>query len=323
MKNIAVLTSGGDSPGMNACIRAVVRTALQNNLGVLGVERGYNGLISDKCAWMGSVSVSNIIQRGGTILKTARSKEFMTSEGRAKAYHTLQQHQVEGLVVIGGNGSYAGALALSKEYEIKVIGVPGTIDNDLFGTDYTIGYDTAVNTALQAIDKIRDTADSHDRIFFVEVMGRDSGFIALQVGLGGGAEAILIPETETTIADLVSTLKSGWGRQKSSQVVIVAEGDDQGNAYQVVEKIKAEVPEMEYRICVLGHIQRGGAPTAADRTLASRLGAAAVHGLINGVSGAAAGIVNDVMVYTNFEEAITRKKSLNPELIALAEALST
>lgn len=322
MKKIAVFTSGGDSPGMNAAIRAVVRTALYYKLEVYGIERGYTGMINDRFIKMESHSVSNIIQRGGTILKSARSKEFMTKEGRKQAYENLKKYGIEGIVAIGGNGTYAGAQALNHEYGTCVIGIPGTIDNDLYGTDYTIGYDTAINTALDAIDKIRDTADSHDRIFFIEVMGRDSGYIAMDVGISGGAEAILVPETPTDLDKIIHNVQNGWGRKKTSQIIVVAEGDDAGGVYEVAEKFKKQVPDLEYRITVLGHVQRGGSPTARDRVLASRLGEAAVNGLIDGKTNVAAGIVNDKVMYVPFEDAIKKRKEINPAMISLAEILS-
>ena len=323
MDKIAVLTSGGDAPGMNACIRAVVRTALYKGLRVFGVERGYQGLIEGLIAPMDSHSVSNIIQRGGTILKTNRCKEFETTEGRRKAFENLQEKDIDGLVVIGGNGTYTGAAIFYEEFGLPVIGAPGTIDNDLFGTDYTIGYDTAINTALDAIDKIRDTADSNDRTFFVEVMGRDSGFIAIDVGLSGGAEAILVPELRTDLDYLIDTLQRGWGRKKGSQLIIVAEGDDQGGVFEIADKIKQKIPNLDPRMVVLGHIQRGGSPTARDRVLASRLGAAAVMGLIDGKTNIAAGIVNDELYFVSLKDAVQIKKPVNAKLLDLAEILST
>jgi 6-phosphofructokinase 1 len=322
MKKIALLTSGGDAPGMNACIRAIVRTAIYKGLTVYGVQRGYQGMVDNKIIPMDSRSVSNIIQRGGTILKTSRSKDFLTEEGRRQAFYNLQDKGVEGLVVIGGNGTYTGANVFYKEFGMPVIGIPGTIDNDLYGTDYTIGYDTAINTALEAIDKIRDTADSFDRTFFVEVMGRDAGFIAVDVGISGGAEAILVPEMHTDVTHLVEILQKGWGRKKGSQLIIVAEGEDAGGVYHVVEKIRSQVPSLDARVVVLGHIQRGGAPTARDRVLASRLGAAAVNALIEGKTNQTIGVINDKLHYCTFEEAVTRRKPVNNELLALGEVLS-
>ena len=283
MKRIAVFTSGGDAPGMNACIRAVVRGGLHYGVEIFGIIRGYNGLIKGDIIPLNSQSVSNIIQRGGTILKSARSKDFMTPEGRKKGYEQLKSHGIEGLVAIGGNGTFTGAEIFFNEFQIPTVGAPGTIDNDLFGTDFTIGYDTAVNTALDAIDKIRDTADSHDRIFFIEVMGRDSGYIAVQSGISGGAESILIPEERQTVDDVVATLKAGFAKKKSSSIVVVAEGDEEGHAANIAEKIKntIDVP-VDIRVTNLGHIQRGGSPSAFDRILASRLGLGALEGLLTG-----------------------------------------
>jgi 6-phosphofructokinase 1 len=323
MNNIAVLTSGGDAPGMNACIRAVVRTSLYKGLNIYGIQRGYQGLIEGKMVKMESHGVSNIIQRGGTILKTARSADFETPQGRRLAYENLQEKRIDGLIVIGGNGTYVGARLFYEEFGLPVIGVPGTIDNDLFGTDYTIGFDTAINTALDAIDKIRDTADSNDRTFFVEVMGRDAGYIALDVGLGGGAEAILVPEMHTDPDSLIKTLQNGWGRKKGSQLVVVAEGDDAGGVFKIVEKIRQKVPTIDPRMVVLGHIQRGGSPTAKDRILASRLGAAAVQGLIDRQANVAVGVVNDQVHFVSLKDAVEKKKPVNEALLELAEVLST
>ncbi|MDQ3290877.1 MAG: 6-phosphofructokinase, partial [Bacteroidota bacterium] len=298
MKRIAVFTSGGDSPGMNACIRAVVRTAIYHGVEVYGIRRGYNGLIKGELVKMDSASVSNTIQKGGTILKSARSLDFMEPEGRRKAFEQLQQYDIEGMVAIGGNGTFTGATLFYEEYGVPIVGAPGTIDNDLYGTDYTIGYDTAVNTALDAIDKIRDTADSHERVFFVEVMGRDSGYIAMPCAIGGGAEIVLIPETKTTVAEVISTLKSGWSRSKTSFIIVVAEGDEEGNATEIAARVKEAIPQMDARVSILGHIQRGGSPTAADRLLASQIGIACVEGLLNGKKDVMAGFVNNRLVYT-------------------------
>ena len=322
MKKIAVFTSGGDSPGMNACIRSVVRTAIYNKLEVVGIIRGYEGMINGDFLPMQSSSVSNIIQRGGTILKSARNKQFMTKEGRAKAAENLKNEGIEGIVAIGGDGTFTGAKIFFEEHGIPTIGVPGTIDNDLYGTDYTIGYDTAVNTVVEAVDKIRDTADAHDRLFFVEVMGRDAGFIALRSGISVGAEAVLIPETETYVDRLIEKLKKGWERQKSSSIIIVAEGDDAGGAYEVAEKVKAKFKHYETKVTVLGHLQRGGSPSAADRVLASQLGNAAVNALIEGRYNEIAGIVNRKVVFTPFEKAIKHNQDINQELLKLADVLS-
>lgn len=322
MKKIAVFTSGGDAPGMNACIRAVVRTARYNELEVVGIIRGYEGMITADFLPMNSSSVSNIIQRGGTILKSARSKEFRTLEGRAKAAENLRNAGIEGLVVIGGDGSFTGAKIFYEEHGFPTIGVPGTIDNDLFGTDNTIGYDTAINTVVDAVDKIRDTADAHDRLFFVEVMGRDAGFIALRSGISVGAEAILVPETETYIDQLIEKLRKGWERQKSSSIIIVAEGDDSGGAYEVAEKVKARFKHYETKVTVLGHVQRGGSPTAADRVLASQLGKAAVDALLAGRKNEMVGLINRKIAFTPFEKAIKHNHQINRELLNLADVLS-
>ena len=271
MKRIAVFTSGGDAPGMNACIRAVVRTALFNNLEVYGIRRGFTGMINGDIQKLESYSVSNIVQRGGTILKSSRSDEFRTPEGRRKAYEQLQTYGIEGLVAIGGNGTFTGAEIFYNEFGLPCVGAPGTIDNDLYGTDYTIGFDTAVNTALEAIDKIRDTADSHDRIFFIEVMGRDSGYIAVHSGIGGGAELVMIPETDSSLEEVIELLKDNAIRSKTSSIIIVAEGDEEGGALSVAAKVKEYVPFADIKVTNLGHVQRGGKPTSADRILASRL----------------------------------------------------
>ena len=277
IKKIGVLTSGGDSPGMNACIRAVVRTGIYHGLEVFGIKNGYNGLINDEIEIMDSASVSNIIQRGGTILKTARSREFMTKEGRQKSFENLKKHQLDAMVVIGGNGTFTGANVFINEFNFPIIGAPGTIDNDLYGTDNTIGYDTAVNTVVDAVDKIRDTASSHNRLFFIEVMGRDAGFIALRSGIAGGAEDILVPETVTYIDELVEILEKGFRKNKKSGVIIVAEGDDAGGAFDVARKVKEKCPNYDTRVTILGHIQRGGSPSAFDRILATRYGVKAVE----------------------------------------------
>ncbi|GAA4464463.1 6-phosphofructokinase [Nibrella saemangeumensis] len=323
MKRVAVFTSGGDAPGMNACIRAVVRGAVYHGVEVFGIRRGYNGMINGDIFQMTSHSVSNIVQRGGTILKSARSREFMTPEGRKKAYEQLQKFGIEGLIAIGGNGTFTGATIFFDEFGIPTVGAPGTIDNDLYGTDHTIGFDTAVNTALEAIDKIRDTADSHDRIFFIEVMGRDSGYIAIQSGIAGGAELVMVPEVLTPISEVVETLKQGWDRQKSSSIIVVAEGDEEGNATEVAEKISRQVgTEVDMRVTTLGHIQRGGIPTAYDRILASRLGLGALEGLLNGQKNVMAGVVNNELVYTPFRDTIRLPKPINEDLLRMVKILS-
>ncbi len=323
MKRIAVFTSGGDAPGMNACIRAVVRGAVYHGVEVFGIRRGYNGMINGDIFQMTSHSVSNIVQRGGTILKSARSKEFMTPEGRAKAFEQLKKFDIEGLVAIGGNGTFTGATLFFDEFGIPTVGAPGTIDNDLYGTDYTIGFDTAVNTALEAIDKIRDTADSHDRIFFIEVMGRDSGYIAIQSGIAGGAEMVMVPEVLTPIPEVIEILRSGWSRQKSSSIVVIAEGEEAGNASEIAEKIRQQVqPDIDMRVTTLGHIQRGGVPTAYDRILASRLGLGAMEGLMNGEQNVMAGIINNELVYTPFRDTIRLPKPISEDLLRMVKILS-
>ncbi|WP_159472438.1 6-phosphofructokinase [Dyadobacter sp. 3J3] len=323
MKRIGVFTSGGDAPGMNACIRAVVRGAVYHGIEVFGIRRGYSGMIAGDVYKMESHSVSNIVQRGGTILKSARSKEFMTPEGRKKAYEQLTAHGIEGMVAIGGNGTFTGAMIFGNEYGIPTVGAPGTIDNDLYGTDYTIGFDTAVNTALDAIDRIRDTASSHDRIFFIEVMGRDSGYIAVQSGIAGGAELVMVPEVLTPLSEVVETLKQGWSRSKSSSIIVVAEGDEAGSAVEVAEKIKSQVDEnADIRVTTLGHTQRGGSPSAYDRILASRLGLGALEGLLGGQKNVMAGIINNELVYTPFEDTIRLPKPISDDLLRMVKILS-
>lgn len=322
MKKIAVLTSGGDAPGMNACIRAVVRAAIYNDIEVVGVVRGYDGLISGQFTPMNRRSVSNIIQKGGTILKSARSDEFKTKEGRKKAYKQLKENGVDGLVVIGGNGTFTGARLFYEEHGFPVIGAPGTIDNDLFGSDFTIGYDTAVNTALDAIDKIRDTADAHDRVFFIEVMGRHTGYIAVRSAIGGGAEMAIIPEKEHSNEEIVKKLKDGSKASKVSNIIIVAEGHTPGKAQELANMVKLEAPELDTKVSTLGHVQRGGAPTAADRVLASRLGMGAVDGLLEGKKDVMVGIINHDLVFTPLQDAITKQKPISPELIRVVEILN-
>ncbi len=322
MKKIAVYTSGGDSPGMNACIRAAVRTAIYNNIEIVGIERGYSGMINNDFVPLNARSVSNIIQRGGTILKTARSKEFMTAEGRKQAFDNLQQNGVEGLICIGGNGSFAGAKLLYEEFGIPCIGAPGTIDNDLYGADYTIGFDTAINTAVQAIDKIRDTADSHDRIFFIEVMGRDSGYLALSAGIAGGAESILIPESAEDWHKMIDMFCGDSPSKKAFSIVVVAEGEEHGGAIEIVEYLKTIKPGFEARVTILGHIQRGGSPSAYDRVLASRLGSAAVDALLSGEINKMVGLRNGMVSLTTFDDAINKTKHLNPDLLRLVDVFN-
>lgn len=321
IQRIGVLTSGGDSPGMNACLRAVVRTAIQRGREATGILNGYEGLIEGLFRPLAAHDVSNIIQRGGTILKSARSPRFREAEWRKVARARLAEAGIDALVVIGGDGTYTGAKIFGEEHGFPIIGTPGTIDNDLYGTDFTIGYDTALNTALEAIDRIRDTADSHNRLFFIEVMGRDAGFIALNTGIAGGAEGILIPETKTDIDALVRHLEDGHITHSSS-IVVVAEGDDEGGAFEIARKVKERFDKYDTRVTVIGHIQRGGAPTCADRVLATRLGVAAVDGLLEGRHGCAAGVAYRDVVYTPFDQAIKHHQTVNPALLELARTLS-
>jgi len=323
MKKIAVFTSGGDSPGMNACVRAVVRTAIFKNIEVFGIYRGYEGMIDGEIKRLHSHSVSNIVQRGGTILKSARSERFRTPEGRTKAFENLKKHGIEGLIAIGGDGTFTGAKIFFEEFGIPTIGCPGTIDNDLFGTDYTIGFDTAVNTALEAIDKIRDTAAAHDRIFFIEVMGRDAGFIAVESGIGGGAEFVMVPETKTDLDVVVKSLNH-LRKTKTSHIIVVAEGDDEGNAETIMGKVKSKINNInkDFKVTTLGHIQRGGSPTARDRVLASRCGMAAVEGLLEGKTNCMAGITHQEVVYTKFEDCIGKEKPIIPDHLKLINILS-
>lgn len=323
LNRIGLFTSGGDAPGMNACIRAIVRTAIYNKITPVGIYHGYEGMINGDFQEMDSRSVSNIIQRGGTILKSARSKEFRTYEGRKKAFENLQRFDIDGVVAIGGDGTFTGAKIFNSEFDIPFVGIPGTIDNDLWGTDFTVGYDTAINTVVQAVDKIRDTASSHSRLFFIEVMGRDAGFIALRSGIGVGAEAILIPETKTYVDHLVAKLRAEWDRKKSSLIIIVAEGDNAGGAYQVAKLVKDQFDAYDTRVTVLGHLQRGGSPTAMDRVLSSRLGYSAVNALIDGKTNVMIGVVNKQVVYTPFEQAIKHNHEINKDLLDLAEVLSS
>ena len=323
MKSIGVFTSGGDAPGMNAAIRAVVRTSISSCIKPIGIVRGYQGLIDGEVIEMNSHSVSNIIQRGGTILKSARSIDFMNAEGREKAFANVSKFGLDGLVAIGGDGTFIGAKVFNEEYGIPVVGVPGTIDNDLYGTDYTIGYDTALNTVVQMVDRIRDTASSHNRLFFIEVMGKDAGFVALRSGISVGAEAILIPETTTYIDKLVDKLRNELKRKKSSLIIIVAEGDESGGAYEVAAKVKEQFDQYDTRVTVLGHVQRGGSPSAMDRVLASRLGSGAVDALIEGKNNVMVGVVNKEIVYTPFAQAIKHHDKLNMDLLRLAELLAT
>lgn len=321
MKTIGVLTSGGDSPGMNAAFRAVVRTAFNEDYSVVAFKYGFKGLIEGKFLKIGPTDVSNIIQRGGTILKSARCEEFRTLEGRKQAADVLKKEGIECLIIIGGDGSFQGGSLLAKEHDIAVIGVPATIDNDLVGTDETIGYDTALNTAMEAIDKIRDTADAHDRLFLVEVMGRDAGFIALETGISGGAELILLPESVVNVDEVKTSLNKVLSHQRRSSLVVVAEGDETGGALKLSEKLREDFSKYEMRVCILGHIQRGGSPTARDRVLASRLGAAAIRAIKEGHSEVMVGIVNNTIKITPLKMTFGKRKEINFELLELAKTL--
>jgi len=322
IKRIGVLTSGGDAPGMNAAIRAVVRTCVFRNIEAEGIFQGYQGMIEGDFKKLNERSVAKILGRGGTILKSSRSKDFMTREGRQKAYDNLRKNNVDALITIGGNGTFNGASVFSTEFGIPVMGVPGSIDNDLFGTDHCIGFDTATNTVVDAVDKIRDTATSHNRLFFVEVMGRNSGFIALKAGIATGAIAIVLPEDEMSIHDLVLTLKASEESGKSSSIVLVAEGSKSGGAYEIAKKVTEEYSEYETRVSVLGHLQRGGSPSCYDRVLASRMGVAAVEGLLEGRKDVMIGIVNDRETYTSLADAITQKHLPNRDELRIARILS-
>ncbi len=321
--NIAVLTSGGDSPGMNAAVRAVVRTGLYHGLGVYGVMRGYAGMIDDDIKEMDGRSVANIIQRGGTVLKTARSKEFMEFAGREKAYYNLKKRNINGLVVIGGDGSFKGAQKFSNEFDIPCIGLPGTIDKDIAGSDTTIGFDTAVNTAVQAIDKIRDTMDAHDRLFIVEVMGRDAGYIALHSGIATGAENILIPETKTDMEAIICSLTEKEKRKKLVNLIVVAEGDDFGGAEQVAKIVRERLPSADVRVCVLGHIQRGGSPTCSDRLVASHMGYYAVESLLIGRNNVMVGVINNKIHYTPLDKAVKEKQKIGQEWMKIVKILAS
>ena len=323
IKNIAVLTSGGDAPGMNAAIRAVVRSCAFYEINCIGVFRGLQGLIEGDFKVLGPRDVKYIVSKGGTILKSARSKDFITAEGRAKAYENLKKHEIDGLIIIGGDGSFTGGLIFSKEFDIPVIGIPGTIDNDIVGTSHTIGFDTALNTAIDAIDKIRDTATSHKRLFFVEVMGRDAGHIALNTGIGAGAEEILIPEENIGLPKLLEKLKRSKASGKSSCIVVVSEGGKIGkNVFELSEYVEENLPEYDVRVSVLGHMQRGGAPSCFDRVLASRLGVKAVELLMLGKSQLMVGLINDQVDTTPLEKAIKGETSVDEELIRISDILS-
>lgn len=322
IKCIGILTSGGDAPGMNAAIRAVTRSAIYNGLTVKGIYRGYRGLLTDEIVEFHTQNVSNIIQMGGTILKTARCKEFQTPEGRQLAYDTIKRHGIDALVVIGGDGSLTGARIFANEFNFPIIGLPGTIDNDLYGTDSTIGYDTALNTIMQCVDKIRDTATSHERLFFIEVMGRDAGFLALNGAIASGAEAAIIPEISTQVDQLAELIQNGFRKSKNSSIVLVAESPITGGAMALAERVKNEYPGYDVRVSILGHLQRGGSPTAFDRILASRLGAAAIDALLDDQRNIMIGIKNDDVVYVPITRAIKNDKPINPELLNTLRRLS-
>ena len=324
IKTIGILTSGGDAPGMNAAIRAVTRTARFYDMNVVSIMRGYQGLIDKEFVKFTSSSVSNTIQRGGTILKTARSKAFMEADGRKQAYANMVEEGIDALIVIGGNGSLTGAQLFAREYDIPIIGLPGTIDNDLYGTDSTIGYDSALNTIVECVDKIRDTANSHDRIFFVEVMGRDAGFLAQNSAIASGAEAAIIPENNTDVDQLAAFIERGKRKSKNSAIVLVSEAQKNGvgGAFYYADRIKKEYPQFDARVTILGHLQRGGKPTAYDRILASRMGYAAIEALLEGQRNVMIGIKNDEIVYVPISKAIKTNKPINQELISVLNVLS-
>ena len=322
IKCIGLLTSGGDAPGMNAAILSVTRAAIFNGIRVKAIYRGYKGLITGEITEFQTQNVSNIIQQGGTILKTARCMEFMTVEGRKTAYETMKKEEIDALVVIGGDGTFTGARIFAQEFNVPIVGLPGTIDNDLFGTDSTIGYDTALNTIIEAVDKIRDTASSHERLFFIEVMGRDAGFLALNSALASGAEAAIIPERETKVDQLEELIKNGFRKSKNSSIVIVAESDITGGAQGLAERMRVEHPEYDVRVTILGHIQRGGSPSAYDRILASRMGVAAIDALMDEQRSIMIGIVNDVIVHIPFTKAIKDDKPVNEKLLGVLQILS-
>ena len=321
MQKIGILTSGGDAPGMNACIRSVVRSAIQKGIDITGIRRGYTGIMTKDFVKLDRYAVANIIQRGGTILESSRCEELKTPEGRRKGIHILKREGIEGLVVIGGDGTFRGAAALAKESKLKLIGIPATIDNDVYGTDYTIGFDTAINTAMESIDRIRDTADAFERIFFVEVMGRASGFIALEVGVAGGAEEIIIPEKETDLEKLCRTLKESFKKGKRSSIIVIAEGNEVGHTVQIAQYVQYRL-KADCRVCILGHLQRGGAPTARDRVLASRLGIAATEGVFNGKEGHVVGEKEGKIVYIPFHETWERDKKLDSEFFESSKVLA-
>ena len=324
IKKIGVMTSGGDSPGMNAAIRSVVRTCAFHKIECVGIYRGYEGMIEGDFISLDARSVKGIINKGGTFLKSARSKEFMTKEGRQKAYNALKAANIDAMVTIGGDGTFTGALVFNKEFNFPIMGIPGTIDNDIFGTSHTLGYDTALNTVVDVIDKIRDTASSHNRLFFIEVMGRDAGHIALNAGVGAGAEEILIPEEDLGLERLVDSLLRSKKSGKSSSIVVVAEGDKTGkNVFELKDYVNENMPEYDVRVSVLGHLQRGGSPSCFDRVLASRMGVRAVEDLISGKSNYMVGLLNDKINVTPLEQALKGKSEINKELIRVSDIMST
>ena len=324
MKKIAVLTSGGDSPGMNTALRAVVRTCAYNNIECIGVFRGFQGLINDEIKVLNTRSVRGIINRGGTMLYSARSKEFRSKEGRIKAFENIKKHNIDALVIIGGDGSFTGGMIFQKEFNIPVIGIPGTIDNDLFGTTHTLGYDTALNTVMEAIDKIRDTAISHDRLFFVEVMGRDAGHIALNSGIAIGAQEILIPEQNKGIDELILSLKKSKKAGKTSSIVVVAEGDKTGsNVFELAKSVEQKFPDYEIKVSVLGHMQRGGSPSCFDRVLATRMGVKAVESLLDGDFSKMVGVDQGKITLTPLKSALKGKSKINSELLRVSEIMNT
>jgi len=322
IKKIALLTSGGDAPGMNAAIRAIVRTAIYNNLEVIGIMNGYSGLLNKEFIEMESHSVAKILSRGGTVLKSSRCQEFRTKEGRELAYKNLKEAGIDALIVNGGDGSFRGANLLEKEFDFPVIGIPCTIDNDIFGTDFTIGFDSAINTVVDAVDKIRDTAASHNMLFFVEVMGRHSGFIALNTSIASGAEATLLPETKTDLGQICNYMELERRKNKTSGIIIVAEGDEEGGAAEIAAKIKKQLPDYETRVTTLGHIQRGGNPSCNDRVLASLLGNKAVYALLNGKHGVMVGRIHNDIVYTPLEKACTKKDKIDESWIEISKIIS-
>ena len=323
IKSIGVLTSGGDAPGMNAAIRAVVRAANYYNIRVFGIYEGYQGLIENRILEFNARSVKNILNRGGTVLKSSRSEEFKTKEGRKRAHQHLVDRGIDALVLIGGNGTFTGGMHFSQEFDMPVMGLPGTIDNDLAGTDYTIGFDTACNVVIDCVDKIRDTAESHNRLFFVEVMGRDSGFIALRTGLASGALDVVLPEEDQPMEDLYEELEKGANNNKMNRIIIVSEGNKLGNTWTIADKVRARYPQWDSKITILGHLQRGGAPSCLDRVLASQLGVAAVESLLNGHKGEMIGMVNNKLLFTPFAKAIESKSKIDMELNRILKILST